>query len=312
MGSHNDRSALYQCKATLQNQIPDPLNGGTIKVDRDDALVLLTINSAGQTRLISAASASPVGTRLTILANSVTGGGTCTVQGVSFNASGQFATFVVMSIGGVNVWVGDAGSTAPSGTDGVAQNFAGMTGAATSGTTGKAGGNLSLSAGNGGADIAATAAGGAGGSLILSAGTGGSGSASGADGGVLVRTGSGRPLFTSQGTPTAKTTATTLTIAELLTGIITITHAAGANQNYGVPTAANVIAGLPPGATISDSFEWSVINLSGTPGTNTATITSADGNHTLVGSMVSSAENTSMRFKTRYSGAGTCVTYRLA
>lgn len=123
-------------------------------------------------------------------------------------------------------------------------------------------------------------------------------------------------IVVPQGTPAAKTTAVTLTIAELMTGIVTGTHAAGATQAYTLPTGTLTDAGVS--MAIGDSFDWSLINLSAAA-LDTITIT-AGTDHTVVGGMiVQSAHATtgtlygsSARFRTRKTAANTFVTYRLA
>ncbi|MXS81570.1 hypothetical protein [Nitrosomonas oligotropha] len=124
-----------------------------------------------------------------------------------------------------------------------------------------------------------------------------------------------------QSAPTAKTTAVTLTIAELLTTIITGTHAAGATQAYTLPDgslidAAFLAAGLSLEA--DDSFDWSLINLSAAA-LDTITVTAGTG-HTIVGNpIVQSAHSStggvygnSSRWRTRKTAADTYVSYRIA
>jgi hypothetical protein len=116
--------------------------------------------------------------------------------------------------------------------------------------------------------------------------------------------------------PTAKTTSTTLTIAELLTRIITGTHTAGATQTYTLPTGTLTEAGAT--FAVGSGFEWSLINLSAAAAD---TITVAAGtDHTVVGNMVvQSAHSTtgalygsSARFLTKKTATNTFVTYRIA
>lgn len=123
-----------------------------------------------------------------------------------------------------------------------------------------------------------------------------------------------------QGAPTAKTVAVTLTVAELQTGLLTGTHAAGATQAYTLPTGTLTDAGFAgDGAlAVNDSFEWVLINLSAAAA-DTITITAGDG-HTLVGEgIVQSAHastgqlyGNSARFLTRKTATNTFVTYRIA
>lgn len=125
-----------------------------------------------------------------------------------------------------------------------------------------------------------------------------------------------RPDFiVPQGSPTAKTTTATLTIAELMTGIITGTHTAGATQTYTLPTGTLTDAGVT--MAIGDSFDWVLINLSAAAA-DTVTV-AAGTDHTVVGTMVvASAHSTTgalygnaAQFRTRKTAANTFVTYRI-
>lgn len=124
-------------------------------------------------------------------------------------------------------------------------------------------------------------------------------------------------MYKKQGTPTAKTTATTLTIADLLTGIITATHSAGATAAYTLPTGALTDAGVS--MEVDDSFEWTLINLSAAA-LDTVTVTAAASGHTIVGNpIVQSAHSStggiygnSATFRTRKTATDTFVSYRIA
>lgn len=123
-----------------------------------------------------------------------------------------------------------------------------------------------------------------------------------------------------QGAPTAKTTAATLTIAELKTGILTGTHAAGATQAYTLPTGTLTDAGFTKdeALNVGESFDWVLINLSAAAA-DTITVT-AGTDHTIVGNpIVQSAHastggiyGNSAQFRTRKTAANTFVTYRIA
>jgi len=123
-------------------------------------------------------------------------------------------------------------------------------------------------------------------------------------------------LAVQQGAPTAETTAATLTIAELLTRIITGTHAAGSTQAYTVPTGTLMSGGTSLAA--GDSFDWVLINLSAAAA-DTITLT-AGADHTLVGNpIVQSAHvstggiyGNSAQFRSRMTAATTWITYRIA
>lgn len=125
----------------------------------------------------------------------------------------------------------------------------------------------------------------------------------------------------AQPTPTAKTTAVTLTIAELLTGIVTGTHTAGATQAYTLPDGSLIDAAfLAAGVSLEadDSFDWTLINLSAAA-LDTITVT-AGTTHTIVGNpIVQSAHSStggiygnSSRWRTRKTAADTFVSYRIA
>lgn len=119
-----------------------------------------------------------------------------------------------------------------------------------------------------------------------------------------------------QGAPTEKTTAVTLTVANLLTGIITGTHSAGATAAYTLPTGTLTDAGSE--FAINDSFDWSLINLSAAAA-DTITVT-AGTDHTIVGNpIVQSAHvstggiyGNSSLWRTRKTAANTFVSYRIA
>jgi hypothetical protein len=118
-----------------------------------------------------------------------------------------------------------------------------------------------------------------------------------------------------QVTPNAETTAATLTAAEILTGLVTVTHTAGATQAYTLPTGTLLDAA---GTFLVDEyFDWTVINLSAAAA-DTATIT-AGTDHTVVGTMICQSAHSStglihgnaLRLRTRKTAANTFVTYRL-
>jgi hypothetical protein len=119
-----------------------------------------------------------------------------------------------------------------------------------------------------------------------------------------------------QGAPNAQTVAATLTIANLLTGIVTGTHNAGATQAYTLPTGTLVDAALQ--FSNDDSFDWCLINLSAAA-IDTITVT-AGADHTIVGNpIVQSAHastggiyGNSSLWRTRKSAANTYITYRIA
>lgn len=118
----------------------------------------------------------------------------------------------------------------------------------------------------------------------------------------------------TQVTPTAKTAAVTLTITELLTGIVTGAPAAVAA--YTLPTGTLCDAGMTIG--INEAFDWVLINIA-TTATYIITLTAGTG-HTLVGGGAVPANSTTtgglwgtnaQTFRTRKTAANTFVTYRI-
>jgi hypothetical protein len=176
-----------------------------------------------------------------------------------------------------------------------------------------AGAAATVTGGAGGNATAGTGDGGAGGNVVITPGDGGTsaGGTAGIDGAIVNR----GVVVKEQVTPTAETTDATLTVAELLTGIITGTHAAGATQTYTLPTGTLTDAALD--LNVNDSFDWTVINLSAAAA-DTVTIAAGAG-HTVVGTMiVQSAHATTgllygnaVTFRTRKTAANTFVTYRI-
>ena len=112
--------------------------------------------------------------------------------------------------------------------------------------------------------------------------------------------------FETQVAPTAKSATGTLTIAELLTGIIVTSGTAA--QSYTLPTGTLTDAGITaPALPVNGSFDWSMVNT----GTSTAAVTMLAGTgHTIVGAAVV-AIGTSAGFRTRKTAANTFVTYRI-
>jgi hypothetical protein len=105
-----------------------------------------------------------------------------------------------------------------------------------------------------------------------------------------------------QPTPTSKSGAATLTVAELKTGIIQYT---GSAATLSLPTGTLTEGGFN-GIYTNMAFEWSVINT----GSGTCTIGNGTG-HTVTGSNTAAA-GTSARFASRRTAANTFVAYRLS
>jgi hypothetical protein len=121
-----------------------------------------------------------------------------------------------------------------------------------------------------------------------------------------------------QPSPTAKTVANTLTIAELQTKIINATPTAtGATAAYTLPTGALVDAGVT--MEVDDSFDWVLIN-NALAAADTITLTAAASGHTIVGNPIVQSLHASTgatmgyssMWRTRKTAADTFVTYRIA
>lgn len=252
------------------------------------------------------------------------------------------------SAGGVSRVVGGAGQGTATG--GAAQVTGGASGAGATGTGGAAvvtgGASLATNGAGGAASVTggAGAGTGAGGAAALTGGSSGAGatgnggtasvvggaaaSTNGNGGNVILTPGAlagtgvagmvvaNGVVVSDQAAPNAQTTVVTLTAANLLTGIITGTHAAGADQAYTLPTGTLLDAAVQMAA--DEAFEWSLINLSAAAA-DTVTVT-AGVDHTVVGVMVvQSAHATTgglygnaARFRTRKTAANVFVTYRIA
>jgi hypothetical protein len=114
-------------------------------------------------------------------------------------------------------------------------------------------------------------------------------------------------LFVAQPTPSAINASATLTIAELLTRIITTNSATAVA--FTLPTGTLTDAGILGGQLlINQSFDWSIVNTGSAVGI--VTVSGGTGN-TLVGSGVL-AITTSATFRTRKTAANTFTTYRIA
>jgi len=114
-------------------------------------------------------------------------------------------------------------------------------------------------------------------------------------------------VYTNQQTPVAVDATNTLTIANLLTQIVTTTSATAVSLT--LPTGTLTDAGISGGTSaVNTSFEWSIVNLGSAVGAITLVAGTA---HTIVGS-TTIAINTSARFKTRKTATNTFITYRIA
>jgi hypothetical protein len=114
-------------------------------------------------------------------------------------------------------------------------------------------------------------------------------------------------IFGNQPTPTALTATATLTIAQLLTQIVTVTSTTAVSLTLptGTLTDAGVLSGTLP---TNDAFDWYIINLGSGSGAVTLVAGTA---HTYVGSTLVAIATTA-HFRTRKTASNTYVTYRLA
>lgn len=123
--------------------------------------------------------------------------------------------------------------------------------------------------------------------------------------------------------PTAKTTAVTLSAAELLARYLTGTHTAGATQAYTLPTGTDLEAAIQAAPELeklfqnNTGFEWELINLSAAA-LDTITLT-ANTDHTIVGAALVPSNHvttggldgtSTSRWRTRRVSSGVFVTYR--
>lgn len=127
---------------------------------------------------------------------------------------------------------------------------------------------------------------------------------------------SSQPWKKYQGAPVAKTGASTLTIADMLSGIVTLTQSTGATVALTTDTGAAISAGLPSDFAVGDSFEFTIINLS-SASADTGTLTAGVSGVTLVGAVIiPSAHSTtiadsSMTFRVRKTATDTYIIYNL-
>jgi hypothetical protein len=214
---------------------------------------------------------------------------------------------------------------------GAAQGGSAQLKGGTSSTSGNAGGAASLTGGQPGATGvggAAAVAGGAGGATSGKGGaatvTGGAGTAGNASGGSVVLTGGakhgsgldgavinrGTFQLYKQGTPATATDTATLTVAQVLAGIILATPTAAAN--YTLPTGADLEAAMPTDIATGDSFDLTIINLGGS-GDDITILTgvgiTVTGGGSVVVTVAAPAQGT---FTFRRTGSGTFQMYRRA
>jgi hypothetical protein len=124
----------------------------------------------------------------------------------------------------------------------------------------------------------------------------------------------GLPVL-KQGTPAAKTTTTTLTVAEVMGGMITANQGAAGAATYTTPTGAQLDAAMPSGFALNDSFDLILVNISAVAA-ETATIAGGSG-VTLVGNGTVSSNNAATlqsqgTFRFRKTAAATWTIYRVS
>jgi len=121
-----------------------------------------------------------------------------------------------------------------------------------------------------------------------------------------------------QVTPVAKTGVATIAIADILTGLVTLSHTTGATVALTLDTGTAMDAGMPASFGVDQFIDWSLINTSAAEA-DTGTLTAA-ATHTIVGAPIIQAAhaNTGLlhgnmaRFRSRRTATNTWVTYRIA
>ena len=116
----------------------------------------------------------------------------------------------------------------------------------------------------------------------------------------------GKGFFGQQPTPTALSATATLTIAQLLTGIVTTSGTVAITLT--LPTGTLTDAGVTgPALPVNGCFDWAVINT----GTSAGAVTVAAGTgHAIVGS-AAIAIGSSAGFRTRKTAGNAFVSYRV-
>lgn len=122
-------------------------------------------------------------------------------------------------------------------------------------------------------------------------------------------------LVLKTGTPAAKTTSATLTVAEVMGGIITANQGGAGAATYTTPTATLIEAAMPVGFALNDSFDLAVVNIS-TVAAETATIAGGSG-VTVVGNPTVAANSATTTisngtFRFRKVSVGAWTVYRVS
>lgn len=111
-----------------------------------------------------------------------------------------------------------------------------------------------------------------------------------------------------QGAPTSQNTTATLSTAQVMSGLVTSTHATGATITLTLPNGADM--DLASQFDVNEYFDWVVINNASGAG-DTVTIANAASGNNVSGPAVI-AISTSAIMRTRKTAADTFVTYRIA
>jgi hypothetical protein len=128
-----------------------------------------------------------------------------------------------------------------------------------------------------------------------------------------LRISSGASLATTQTAATAKTdAAAVMTAAEMINGIVV--HTVTTGRTLTTPTGAEILAGLPSGFAVGDTFLLHVITV-GTGADDISTLTAGDGDVTFVGKVTVGPDTASIAgygtWKFRYTGSNAFVGYRI-
>lgn len=118
---------------------------------------------------------------------------------------------------------------------------------------------------------------------------------------------SGGELYITQPAPTGLAATSTLTVANMLTQIITGTSATPIT--FTLPTGTLMDGGVNAAMAADMSIDWSVINLGSVTGA--ITMAPAASGHTYVGN-TTIAVGASASFRTRKTATATYITYRIA
>jgi len=113
-------------------------------------------------------------------------------------------------------------------------------------------------------------------------------------------------IFAYQPTPSAVNATATLTIAQILTRIITTTSSSAVTLTLptGILTDAGILSGQ---LLIGQAFDWNIINL----GSSSGAITMQGGTNNTYSGYATVAINTSATFRTLKTATNTFTTYRV-